>query len=1293
MDALSRFSLRNRALTALLTVFAIAAGFWSTVTLKQELFPSLQLPVIGVVTTVPGANAEVVEGRVTKPMEAAVLSLRGVDQVTARSQGSVSTVLVQLTYGEDLGRAQNEAQRAVMNVRNLPEGASTSVFAGSIDDFPIISMSVSGGADKYALLSKVQKIAVPKIADIEGVRDVQVSGVAAQKLTIDVDQAKLAQLGVKPEALANVLRDNGVEFPAGTIPGADGKELSVQAGSTLRSVEEVQRLPLAARTGSVKLSDVASVTLQEPPATSYTRTNGEPSLTVSIVKTPDGNTVAISRELNAMLADLEKDMGGDAKINVVFDNAPFIQESITDLGTEGALGLAFAVLVVFVFLLSVRLTLVTAVSIPLSLLIALLGLRIGGGTLNIITLAALTITVGRVVDDSIVVIENIQRHIHMGQDKRTAIPRAVKEVAGAVTSSTLTTVAVFLPLALVGDVTGELFRPFALTVTLAMLASLFVALTIVPVLGYWFLKSAPVDQVVEDDNAFHEPVTRVQRAYLPVLLWSLRHKVITSLLALALLAASLYGATHLKTDFIGSAGGNTLTISQQLPQGTSLADTDAKAREVERALADRDDVESYQVTVGAGELAVFTGGSASTATFNLTLKAGADATKTQRDLEAYADAHPALGALTVSSGQQGFGNQTEIVITAPDDAALRTAVDTVSERMKSLSSVRDVTSDLTALVPSVVITADRTKAAEAGLSEAAVSGLVSVALRGQNLGQVTFDGLTHDVLLRMSAAPATLDGLKKVVVGVGPRGPLTLADVATVKEEMKPATLTRIDGQRSASVSGTPTTDNLSEVTTQLQEIVDSVELPAGVKASVGGVSADQAEAFQQLGLAIVIAIAITYAILVATFKSLLQPLILLVSIPFAATGAIALLLATGTPLGLPAIIGVLMLVGIVVTNAIVLIDLVNQYRERGATLRVAVIEGARHRLRPIIMTALATILALTPMALSLTGGGAFISQPLAIVTIGGLFSSTLLTLILVPVLYVWVERARGRRSRRRELAAAEATARPAAVETRTPVPLTSAATERAGEPGRGASAGPTSGAAVDSPAPQRAAAEGADRERSAVSEPADRTGGDALASLSDETADAVTTHAVADESKVTRAADAEPVSAFPVVRSGEADPGADSAGAVPTHALVGGSDGGERAGAGPAPRHAVSEETVTTPVSGSAPVEAEDSVAPASAPRDVDEPSVRGLTDAAADGASGERDPGREQAGALPEPETPPTQSSPARALPEEGAGPTARSTPARAMPVSWPSATPVWGDDPGSLDDDARPARARED
>ncbi|MEI2828017.1 MAG: efflux RND transporter permease subunit [Dermatophilaceae bacterium] len=440
---------------------------------------------------------------------------------------------------------------------------------------------------------------------------------------------------------------------------------------------------------------------------------------------------------------------------------------------------------------------------------------------------------------------------------------------------------------------------------------------------------------------------------------------------------------------------------------------DAAAKELEQGLIGRSGVKSYQVTVGsAGPLAAFTGGGANNANFTVTASSARDTDALVAYIRSYADARPNLGTVTVSTGGGPTGASTvQVVVKAPDDATLREAAQIMTEQVKKVGGARDVTNDVSALIPTIVVEVDRVKALSSGLSEGAVGGLVASALRGTRLGEVALNGVAHTVTLRQGVAPADVAALSALPVGAGAGGvPVTLAQVATVKEVQSPASLSRTDGARTATISATPTSDDLGAVTAALTKVVSETMLPAGATAKVGGVSADQAQAFGQLGLALLVAVAITYAILVATFGSLLQPLVLMVSIPFAATGAIGLLLVTGKPLGVASMIGLLMLVGIVVTNAIVLIDLVNQYRGRGLGIEEAIVEGARHRLRPIVMTALATILALVPMALSITGGGAFISQPLALVVIGGLLSSTVLTLVIVPVLYLLLERARQRR-------------------------------------------------------------------------------------------------------------------------------------------------------------------------------------------------------------------------------------------------------------------------------------------
>ncbi|MFC4554822.1 efflux RND transporter permease subunit [Georgenia faecalis] len=1013
MAHLARFSLSNRALVALATVFAILGGLWATTALKQELIPSLELPVVGAVTTYPGAAPDVVEQQVTDLVEQAAGSVAGLESTTSTSSAGVSVVMLALEYGTDAAGAQQDLEAAISRLSSaLPETAETQVISGGIDDLPVIQLAVTADADPAATAETLETVVVPELERISGVRDVALTGTTEQEVVIDVDLAALAAAGLSPEVIGATLAANGVVIPAGSLTSGE-QTLSVQVGSRLTSAEEVAALPLPTATGPVRLDALADVSAADVAPTSFTRTDGEDSFGIAITKTPAGNTVEVSHAVQELLPDLRDALGEGARTVVVFDQAPFIEQSVEDLAVEGLLGLLFAVIVIMAFLRSVRATSVTAVSIPLSLIVALIGLKVVGFSLNLFTLAALTISIGRVVDDSIVVIENINRHLSYGKDRRTAILDGVREVGGAITSSTIATAAVFVPIGLVGGMVGELFRPFAFTVALALVASLLVALTIVPVLAWWFLK-APGDGADAARAQAEEKERRgvLQRGYVRSLRTVLARPVVTTVVAVAILGGTVGLATQLETEFIGDTGQNTLTVTQSLPAGTSLEAMDAAATRVEEVVADLDGLETYQVTGGSGGGAsAFLGGDGST-TFSLTLELDADAVVAEDALRAgLADVD--AGDVTVSAGMAGFAGGLEVIVSGADGDAVAEAATGVEDAVRELDGVTDVASNLAADLPTVEVSVDRAAAAAVGLTEAQIGQTVSAALSGTTLGAITTADGVQNLVLRTGAAPMTVDELRALPLA-GPAGQVPLDAVADVEEVAQPVTITRADGLRSASITATATASDLGATTAALQGALDGLDLPEGVSAEIGGVSAQQDDAFANLGLALALSIAIVYVVMVATFKSLVQPLILLISVPFAATGAIALLLLTGTPLGVPALIGALMLVGVVVTNAIVLIDLINQYRRQGMGLREAIEEGGRHRLRPILMTAAATIGALTPMAIGLTGGGAFISQPLALVVIGGLITSTVLTLLLVPTFYSVIEGRTERRQTRR---------------------------------------------------------------------------------------------------------------------------------------------------------------------------------------------------------------------------------------------------------------------------------------
>ncbi|WP_194765281.1 efflux RND transporter permease subunit [Microbacterium sp. UFMG61] len=1015
MSNLAVLSLKNRALIALITIVAAVFGGLALTNLKQELIPSLELPNLMVMTTYPGASPEVVENDVSTPIESAIQGVPGLEGTTATSTTNASIVQATFAYGTNLATAEQKIQQAINRISGqLPEDISPQVLAVSIDDFPVIQVAVTGFDDAENAQAELTSVAIPDLEDVDGVNAAQLIGGVGQRITITPDVAALAALGQSTQAISTALQQNGTLFPGGDIT-ENGQTLTVQTGAKITSVEEIAALPLVGTEATV--GDVATVVQESDPISSISRVDGEDALSISITKLPAANTVEVSQGVIAALDEIGEAFP-DATFTIIFDQAPFIQQSIETLATEGLLGLAFAVIIILVFLLSIRSTLVTAISIPTSVLITFIGLQAFGYSLNILTLGALTIAIGRVVDDSIVVIENIKRHYVGDADKGDAIRLAVREVAMAVTSSTITTVAVFLPIVFVGDMVGELFRPFAMTVSIAMVASLLVSLTIVPVLAYWFLRPGKplLDengvQIDPEDPA--APPTPLQRAYRPILGWTLKHSGVTVILAVVVLGATLAAAPLMKVNFLSDSGQNTMTVTQDLGPTASLETKSEAAVAVEDALMEIDGVTTVQASIGSSGSALrdaFSGGAG--ITYSVLTDSDADQEELRAAVQDAVKDLTDVGEVSVQSAA-GFGSSDiEISVSASNADDLQTATTAVVDELDGRDGVGQVTDNLAAALPYLAVVVDRDAAAQRGLSEVAVGSIVSNTMRPQQVGTVEIDDTALTIYLASAEPPTTAQALRELTIPT-PLGVVQLQEIATVEERNGPTSITTEQGRRTATITVPPASDNLAVATQSVNEALAAVDLPDGASAEVGGVATQQADSFSQLGLAMLAAILIVYVVMVATFKSLRQPLLLLVSVPFAATGAILLQIITGVPLGVASLIGVLMLIGIVVTNAIVLIDLVNQYREKGLSTIDAVRAGGEKRLRPILMTALATIFALTPMALGITGHGGFISQPLAIVVIGGLISSTVLTLIVLPTLYNLVEGAKERRLARK---------------------------------------------------------------------------------------------------------------------------------------------------------------------------------------------------------------------------------------------------------------------------------------
>ena len=1071
MFRLATASLANRSVVGLLTVLIVASGLLSLTSLKQELLPSFEVPQASIVTAYPGASPEIVDAQISSLIEDEVRTLNNLVTVRSTSSANLSVVRVEFDFGTTTATVEEELNRVVANLKDsLPSDVSPRVISGSFDSVPIIVLSVASTTGNNNELAEIlADVATPILSQVPGIQEITVAGGKKKEITLDLKAKVLRDNGLSQQSIVEALRANGFIIPAGSITDTAG-ELQIEIGTNVNSLEDFKKLPLissntqnaqaaaaqaaaaqaaaaAAAAGQgapgipaapsapaapaepeiLTIEDVAVVTYDYEPVTSISRTNGLDSLGIQVTKTQDGNTVAISNGVEAKIEEIKEKLGGNVEIYAVFDQGPFVEKQLENLTIEGTLGLTFAILIILVFLGSIRSTLVTAISIPTSLLVTFAGLLVSDYSLNLFTLSALTIAVGRVVDDSIVVIENINRHLSYGEEKKSAIIQAVKEVAGAITSATITTVAVFLPVALVGGVVGELFRPFSLSFTIALLASLIVSLTIVPVLAYWFLKTpknvVSLDQMSESQLASQMEQAReveeqkekkswLQRGYIPVLKTTQAHPVITLIASAAVLGFTFSLVPQLKTDFIGDFGGDTFSVRQELPAGSTFEQRDEASNVVEALILEQDGVETVLATFGGrADGRVNFGGNANATTIQVSLAKDADGDAIKDAIQKGIDARSDIGETTISAGGGpgvGGSGTIDIKISGTNDEALFAAVEKVRSGMIAVENLSEITSSLSEQQRTLKITVDRVKAAEYGLTEIQVSGLVSTTLRPSSIGDVNIENESTPIFLVQENTPATVEEIEEIQIPTR-SGVIELQEIADISEVQAPVSITSEKGERVATVALTPDTDDLGAVTRDVTAKLAEIDLPVGATATIGGVSAEQTESFQQLGLALLAAVAIVYLVMVATFSSLVQPLILLISIPFAATGALGLLLITDTPLGVPALIGMLLLVGVVVTNAIVLIDLINQYRKLGRSIQQSIMDGSRQRLRPILMTALATIFALSPLAFGITGGG-FISQPLAIVVIGGLVSSTLLTLVIVPVLYWLIE---GRKERK----------------------------------------------------------------------------------------------------------------------------------------------------------------------------------------------------------------------------------------------------------------------------------------
>jgi HAE1 family hydrophobic/amphiphilic exporter-1 len=1022
MIRITQAALRYKSVTLLIAAGLFVAGLFSWGSLKQELLPDIQFPIVTVISTMPGASAEDVAAQVSQPIERSLANVPRLEQIQSTSANSLSLVVAQFEFGTDIKETLATIDQQLSTI-TLPQGTDPQVRALNINETPVIIASIGApeGGDPIAAAELARSVVQPEVLGVDGVTSADLTGGPTEVVRITLRPADMARTGIGIDRVTGAIQANTVAIPSGTLT-ADGLQLPVTTLASFGSLEALESLVVGATQATppapVTLGEIADVTIEQVQLSGYARTDGEPSLTLTVSKASGANTVLVADGVQAVLADVQARYPDQLRIDTIQDLSVFIKESSDGLVREGLLGALFAVLTIFLFLLSLRSTLVAAVSIPLSILTAITLFGVAGLTINIITLGGLAVAVGRVVDDAIVVLENIFRHRGRGEDITTAVLGGTKEVAAAITSSTITTVMVFLPIGFVGGLVSQFFLPFGLAVTFALLASLGVALTVVPVLAWIFVRKVKIKLGPDGEL----PETVWQRIYTPILTTALRSRLTrwaTVGIAFLLFLGSLALVPLLPTAFIDVGGEPTLTVTIEPPAGASSADVSERTAQAEAILVPSadPDVEHIQTTIpgdadtGVQTLqAAFSGQAANSAIITVRLHDDVDLVAKTGELEASLAPVATDGYTVAVEQQQAFGGSggLAIVVSGEDQAAIRTASDAIVAALSTMEGVSNVSSDLASDATTIVVDVDPNKAAMVGLSAAQVGLQVRDVLVGTSVGQVALpDGGTAQTEIRIDTSLLTsVDALKQLPVS-GAAGTTTLGSIATVDTAQTQGTVTRVDGSPAATVSATITSDDQGGVSREAQQRVDALEesgaIPDGVTIRFAGATAQQNEAFGSLFFSMGVAILAVYLVMVIVFGSLVDPFVILFSLPLATIGAFPALLITGRPIGISALIGFLMLIGIVVTNAIVLLDLVEQLRHKGMSTHEALVQGGRTRVRPILMTAVATILALLPVALGFSEGS-IIAAELGTVVIGGLFSSTVLTLIVIPVIYMLVD-------------------------------------------------------------------------------------------------------------------------------------------------------------------------------------------------------------------------------------------------------------------------------------------------
>ena len=1031
---LLQFSLGNKFAIFLMVVLIILGGVYSSAKLKLELLPDVENPVISVQTTMSGATPQSTQEEISSKIENQVRSLAYVNSVQTESIPNASIVTVEYDNGTDMDKAEEQLKKEIDKIKFKDGVGEPELTRNSMDAFPIVAYSFTSNNQKLKdVTKKLNQQLVPKLQTIDGVQNAQLNGQTNREVSLKFKQKNLDEKGLTANDVENYIKTATRETPLGLFQFnksnksivVDGQFKSVDAFKNLkiplsisgqavqndsdpdsdslmpsdntRSTNSSTHMAQEGQMPSVPLKDLADISVGDE-RTSISKTNGKDAVNLQIMKSQDANTVQVAREVQKKVDEFVRNESGMKSIKTM-DTAKPIEDSLYTMVEKAALGTIVAIIVILLFLRNIRTTAISIVSIPMSILIALIALKLSNVSLNILTLGALTVAIGRVIDDSIVVVENIFRRLSDPNEKlkgENLIISATREVFKPIMSSTLVTIVVFLPLVFVSGSVGEMFRPFALAITFSLLASLLVSITLVPSLGATFFKNGVKNKEQK------EGLGTVGRAYRSALNWSLNHKWIVLIVSIFILVGSVViGARNLGTSYISTGDNKFLALTYTPKPGETQKSVTQHAEKVQNYLDKKDKVETVQYSIGGPTPQDPTG---STNSMAIMIKYQSDTPNFDEEPDKvlkHIETFKQPGEWKNQDLGTGAGNNSvEVTVKGPNTSAMKDTVNRVEKMMTDIKGITNVKSDLSQTYDQYEIKVDQNKAADNGISAAQLAMNLNENLPEKTISTVNEKGKSIDVKVKQNKQTDwSSQKIKNIKLNKPTGGTIKLSEIASLKKSYTPSKLIQEDGDYATTVTGKVTDKDVGGKSQQVMAKVKDLEKPSHIKINVGGATDDIDKAISQLAMAMIAAIIIVYLILVITFRGGLAPFTILFSLPFTVIGVVLALIITGETISVPSLIGMLMLIGIVVTNAIVLIDRVINNEKQGMTMKQALIEAGGTRIRPILMTAIATIGALVPLLFG-QDSSILISKGMAATVIGGLISSTLLTLFVVPVMY-----------------------------------------------------------------------------------------------------------------------------------------------------------------------------------------------------------------------------------------------------------------------------------------------------